>query len=274
MNDTPKFIGIGASRSGTTWLYQQLKAHPQVFIPGIRKEVNFFSAYYDKGIAWYRSLFVDASNIESSGEVSPSYLAHPLACQRIKYHLPACKLIVILRHPVDRSVSQWKYRVQKRAENRSFDLYIRDENEPVELGRYGKHLGKYYSVFDERNIFVLIFERVMADPEKTLSNIARFLDIDPKGFEVSKKDKPYNVSYIPKYKKAYNFAFHVKQKLRQSNFNGLVNFIKSIGVEKVFGRYEHTYRIDESLREELTNLFKSDITKLKMLIQDDIPEWD
>src|SRR3712207_3654799 len=36
----PDFIGIGAQKAGTTWLYHNLRTHPQIWIP--RKEVHYF----------------------------------------------------------------------------------------------------------------------------------------------------------------------------------------------------------------------------------------
>ena len=37
----PSFLGIGAQKAGTTWLYQNLKAHPGVALPP-EKELHFF----------------------------------------------------------------------------------------------------------------------------------------------------------------------------------------------------------------------------------------
>ena len=36
----PDFVGIGAQKAGTTWLYHNLRNHPQIWIP--RKEVHYF----------------------------------------------------------------------------------------------------------------------------------------------------------------------------------------------------------------------------------------
>ncbi len=36
----PDFLGIGAQKSGTTWLYQNLAAHPQVWMPPV-KELHY-----------------------------------------------------------------------------------------------------------------------------------------------------------------------------------------------------------------------------------------
>ncbi len=41
----PDFIGIGAQKSGTTWLHRNLHAHPQLWLP--RKEVHYFDKKMD-----------------------------------------------------------------------------------------------------------------------------------------------------------------------------------------------------------------------------------
>ena len=39
--DAPHFIGIGAQKAGTTWLYRNLQEHPEVWLPP-EKELHYF----------------------------------------------------------------------------------------------------------------------------------------------------------------------------------------------------------------------------------------
>ena len=55
----PNLLVIGAQRCGTSSLFKYLGAHPQCE-PSVRKEVRFFTEYYDSGFAWYRSHFAPA----------------------------------------------------------------------------------------------------------------------------------------------------------------------------------------------------------------------
>ncbi len=41
----PDFIGIGAQKSGTTWLYRNLEFHPELFMPRV-KELQYFNEIY------------------------------------------------------------------------------------------------------------------------------------------------------------------------------------------------------------------------------------
>ncbi len=47
------FIVIGASRSGTTWIHDNIIAHPEIYLPNKVGEPHFFSKNYDKGIGYY-----------------------------------------------------------------------------------------------------------------------------------------------------------------------------------------------------------------------------
>lgn len=50
----PNFLYIGGYKSGSSWIYEALREHPQVFVPPA-KDIQFFDVYYDKGIKWYLS---------------------------------------------------------------------------------------------------------------------------------------------------------------------------------------------------------------------------
>src|SRR6188474_1187691 len=69
----PTFIGIGAQRAGTTWAYNCLAQHPDVYMSG-KKELHFFYAHYSRGLAWYASQFAAAGDAVARGEISPDYM--------------------------------------------------------------------------------------------------------------------------------------------------------------------------------------------------------
>ena len=71
------------------------------------KELHFFSLHHHRGLEWYGHHFEAATADQCCGEVTPYYLFHPLAAQRIAADLPKVKLIVLLRDPVERALSQY-----------------------------------------------------------------------------------------------------------------------------------------------------------------------
>ena len=70
------------------------------------KEIHYFSLHHQLGEAWYGSHFATALTDQCCGEITPYYLFHPLAAQRIKDLRPDMRMIVLLRDPVSRTLSQ------------------------------------------------------------------------------------------------------------------------------------------------------------------------
>ena len=102
----PDFLGIGTQKGGTTYLHRLLQQHSQVFLAH-PKEVHYFSLHQNRGLDWYADHFAEASIEQHCGEVTPYYLFHSLAAERIQAAIPSVKLIVLLRDPVERALSQY-----------------------------------------------------------------------------------------------------------------------------------------------------------------------
>ena len=111
----PDFIVIGAMKSATTTLHEQLARQPGIFMSR-PKEPNFFSddAIHARGWSWYSSLFRPASAADLRGESSTHYSklpTYPRTVERLARDLPRLKLVYVMRHPIDRLVSQYVHEV-------------------------------------------------------------------------------------------------------------------------------------------------------------------
>ena len=69
----PTFIGLGGQKCASSWLYTVFNDHPDAFV-STPKELNYFSAVYDRGHQWYESHFTGGAGRAAVGEISPSYL--------------------------------------------------------------------------------------------------------------------------------------------------------------------------------------------------------
>ena len=101
-------------RCGSTWLYQVLGAHPEIAVSKL-KEVDFFFLYrmLHHDWQWYEGLFQADDKDELKpicGEISPRY-SRLKAWQvaRIAKLLPDLRIILTLRHPIERAWSQTLY---------------------------------------------------------------------------------------------------------------------------------------------------------------------
>src|ERR687895_490160 len=107
----PNFLIIGAAKAGTTSMWAYLREHPQVFMAE-PKELHFFVAEsnWKRGMRWYESHFQDATNAVAIGEACGAYTRFPRfrgVSERIASIVPHARLIYLVRHPIDRMVSNY-----------------------------------------------------------------------------------------------------------------------------------------------------------------------
>ncbi len=126
----PDFYIVGAQKCGTTSLYKYLIQHPRI-LPAQEKEIHFFSDKFHLGYSWYEKQFPCCPPGCITGEATPYYMLHPHAAQRIQAWSPHAKIIMMLRNPVDRAFSHYRYHVKLGAESLSFAEAI--EAEPARL---------------------------------------------------------------------------------------------------------------------------------------------
>lgn len=131
----PDFLIVGAQRCGTTSMFKTLVQHPDVARPFLRKGVHYFDKHHDRGVLWYRGHFpIEATAMlrrrgrrALTGESSPYYMFHPLAAQRIVQALPAVRLIVLLRDPVERAYSAHSHELARGYETLPFEAAVKAE---------------------------------------------------------------------------------------------------------------------------------------------------
>lgn len=104
----PDFLIVGAMKTGTTSLSGNLKLHPRIFMP--RREVRFFDQNWFRGVDWYRAVFRDGAG-KVCGEKTPEYMRARRYMERIHRVLPDAKIIVLLREPVSRLLSEINHRM-------------------------------------------------------------------------------------------------------------------------------------------------------------------
>ena len=190
----PNFIIIGCQRCGTTSLYTYLAQHPQILTP-IKKEMDFFSWHFDRGIDWYLAHFPPMPPGEQflTGEASPSYFDSREAPERLYSLFPEAKLIVLLRNPVDRAISQFYRLTGLNWEARSLDRVISDEIERLNQnpeyiigeepgnylarGRYIEFIKNWRTFFSQEQLLILKSEDFYAGAATTVKQVLEFLDL-------------------------------------------------------------------------------------------------
>jgi len=196
LGEWPNFFIVGASKSGTTSLYNFLKEIPGIYMSPV-KEPNYFSEssvpanFIRKPIRdkeRYLSLFDKVKDEKIVGEASPSYLTDSEAYELIHQVSPQARILISLRDPVDRIFSHYLIKVQWGFWTQSFHERLQMELEhPVnksELsfqingGIYSESVKKYLDVFGPKQVKIIIFEEWITDTKKTIEEILRFLGLN------------------------------------------------------------------------------------------------
>lgn len=176
-----KFLGIGAQKAGTTWLYEMLKQHPDLGFP-LNKEAHYWDKKYPKlSPDDYFSHFISTQLIE--GEITPSYSFLPLEVITEIHNIhPELKLIFIIRNPIDRAWSSAKMaleRAEMTFEEASDQWFIDHFNSQGSLARgdYQKCISNWRSIFNYDQLLVLNFDDIRIAPQLLLGSCCDHLEI-------------------------------------------------------------------------------------------------
>ncbi|MGC9524844.1 MAG: tetratricopeptide repeat protein [Limnospira sp.] len=194
---SPHFIIIGTQKGGTTSLYRYLEKHPQI-VGCIKKETHFWNLHFRRGLDWYLSHFphlAPEADIRT-GEATPNYLEIPEVPHRLFRAFPRVKLIVLLRNPIHRAVSQYHHWVRLMQESRTLEEAMTSElntlkncskqeiaKSPspryIQRGLYLYFLQNWLSVFPRSQFLILPSEDFYQNPRETFARVLDFLELPP-----------------------------------------------------------------------------------------------
>ena len=193
----PDMIIAGAPRCGTSWLYELADRHPDIEMARPRNpEPKFFldDAIYARGLDYYSNTWfcnIDADKV--AGEKSTNYLETAIVPARIKEHIRGVRLIFILRDPVERAYSNYRWSRMKGLEQEEFDhaldlevaggrvvpdalRYARPFSY-LERGLYCRLLTPWFDHFARDEILCLRFEDIAGNPGELAETLHRFLGV-------------------------------------------------------------------------------------------------
>jgi hypothetical protein len=235
--------------------------------------------------------------VRRRGIKCPDYLGQEACAQRISDELGAVDIIVVLRDPVDRAISQyfWLMRWGQlpvepvdvglmkviRGEYRG----VRHADEILEYGLYGKHLERFVTTFGEDHLLVLLDSDLRSDPAAARGRVYRFLGVDD-SFEPHIARRSRNEGVYP---------------LRRLRFLRLRNRLVYDNGDPMTGKLRRPTRIDRALlnaavvlfdrylvapfvgndkppvgpevRRTLREFYRQDIEKTQALIGRDLSKW-
>ncbi|KAF6723633.1 Heparan sulfate glucosamine 3-O-sulfotransferase 3A1 [Oryzias melastigma] len=180
----PQAIIIGVKKGGTRALLEFLRIHPDVRAVGA--EPHFFDRVYDKGLEWYRNLMPRTLEGQITMEKTPSYFITKEAPRRVLSMSRHTKLIVVVRDPVTRAVSDYTQTLSKSPGLPTFqNLAFRNVTaglidtswSAVRIGLYAKHLENWLRYFPLSHFLFVSGERLVTDPAGEMGRVQDFLGL-------------------------------------------------------------------------------------------------
>ncbi|KAM6376671.1 heparan sulfate glucosamine 3-O-sulfotransferase 3A1 [Pluvialis apricaria] len=180
----PQAIIIGVKKGGTRALLEFLRVHPDVRAVGA--EPHFFDRNYERGLAWYRDLMPRTLEGQITMEKTPSYFVTKEAPARISSMSKGTKLIVVVRDPVTRAISDYTQTLSKKPDIPTFEsLTFKNRTtglvdtswSAIQIGIYAKHLENWLLYFPIGQILFVSGERLISDPAGELGRVQDFLGL-------------------------------------------------------------------------------------------------
>jgi len=274
-NHLPTFIGIGAGKSGTTWLYSILNQHPEVCMSSA-KETLFFESYYQHDINWYSKFFKQCHAQNVIGEVSNTYIFSSLVPARLYEFNSSIQLIATLRNPVDRAFSHYLFHYRNGEIEGSFENAIIQKPDLIKRGLYYHYLSNYLEYFQREQLLILLFDDLKADPVALARTVFLFLRVDPNWATQDFVKTQRLPASKPRSKVLAKTVKGTARMMRQSGLPQAITAITKIKNSPIvnllyqpYGRNEYPQMAPET-RQQLNEYFRDDVRKLSQLLDRDL----
>ncbi len=279
----PNFIIVGVPKGGTTSLYEYLNQQPKVFMSKV-KEPGYFRSFVPPGVfplpitseEKYLKLFRNVKDEIVIGEASSVYLADPGTPKLIHDAIPDCKIIIMLRDPIERTHSSYFQLVRSGFENQSFSEAIRRDYEKLQKGVWGSPLvrssfysekvERYLNTFGSKNVKIIISEEFFKDVKRTVQDVLKFLGInDFHDFDDSSKNF-FQETKSPIIQQL------IKNKIIRKIVYGLIPwYLRGKIAEKILWKDGKKPPLSKDDLEFLKEIFVDDVLKMQEILDRKLP---
>ena len=293
----PELFLVGAPKCGTTSLYAQLQAHPEIFMSPVKEPAFFDVDLYQptpgtRSLEQYLSYFADASEEQLAGEASTSYLFSTRAAAEIAAFAPGAKIIAMVRDPVELMHAfhqQLLYQGQEHIEDFAAALEAEDERRPRvgfglgerlpqvllyrDVARLSEQLERYFDVFGRERVHVIVLDDYQRDAAAVYRGVLGFLGVSP--------DFRPTFEVVNRYKGLRSSRLHRFLVQPPRTAQRLVRVAVPEGPRRVLlGKAKRLNTVprtrppmDPKLRRRLTAEFTPEVRRLGRLIGRDLSSW-
>jgi len=286
------FIVVGAEKCGTTWLSEMLRQHPQVFIPE-QKELHYFNRKFgefpeldnhnfNKPVEWYLEFFAAAKPNQIKGEICPAYLWDDQAAARIKSFDPKLKLFMLLRNPIERTYSAYRFYVQRGTVQLDFmNAFHRHKALLADRSSYAMQVQRYLDLFSRENIHIFLYDDLRRNAKAFLRQLEQTLDIDE--FYPANIEESTYVTGEVRYRSLNRILSKTRYLVHKYKLTYLLDMGGKIGLtnklellrqqNKIEPQQTYTQKMDEVTRKFLQEYFLPDVIRLEQILGRDLSMW-
>jgi len=201
---TDQFYIVGAQRSGSTFFYRILEDHPDICMARpMKPEPKYFideDMYREDLKNYYTLYYSHFANEKALGEKSVSYFEIEDAAIRIANGFPDSKILVILRDPANRALSNYYFSKENGLETRTIEeAFLENKPEPqlytssvspfayIDRGKYIDYINMYLKYFSKDQVYVVILEELIGNlstVQQTFNFLGVSKDFIPKNYEL------------------------------------------------------------------------------------------
>lgn len=287
----PNLFILGAPKCGTTALSHWLSLHPDIYVSEV-KEPHYFSEEHKltPDLETYEKLFQEAGDRHRwVCEASVWYLFSDTAVHKIQCYSPDARFIVMLRNPVELSVSmheQHKFNGNELVgdfrealslsdlRSQGHSVGIKPGYVPTDHLAYykscslGWQLSRLYQIVPKERIHVIMLDDIAADPRRTYISALEFLELSQE---------------LPGAFQKINPAKTRKSFFLDTLVLWLAKLKSQIGIRRRFGllallrrwniRYVDRERLPADLYQEMAERFRPDVQLMGALLERDLEHW-
>lgn len=196
----PGFLIIGGMKCGSTTLYRDLAASPEIYFPLDKEPGNLTSDHVltGAGLDEYQSLFERSTSNQVCGEASTNYTKRPVfegvPDRAYKILGSELKIIYIIRHPLDRIESHMRHNTANGEwPPQPPETLLQAQRELVWFSSYGYQIEPWIDRFGESQVRVIRLDDYMQNRKERCATIWDWLGVeaDP---DMIDEGKTYNAS--------------------------------------------------------------------------------
>lgn len=311
----PNFFLVGAMKSGTTTLANLLARHPSVFLPRV-KEPNHFCVDINDGKAQhaqkhsfdaikvddllrkkdnvrrhtaivrdhrdYLRLYEGGIGCAIRGDCSTSYLLSKVAAHEIRNFAPTAKILIILRNPVNRAISEFRMRSMIGSTKGTFyqELYeevkaISQDNDIyhgcrtyIRAGMYAKQIRRYIDSFEREQISIMIFERIFGDTPHYMQEIFDHLNINTFDIGIGERSNP---GLLPRSSALGRILYLMNGNYLVGKYGPKLALPLKRKLKDIWFKEDHgDYTVEKTI---LSMVFRNEINEVREILNDELPEW-